>query len=139
METKKKNITASLLSAAIVGYWLINQLTIIDMTNTVQVAQALLTSLGLGIATSIGAVILLSVVVGIVYGKGEKPVFDERDKLIELYVMRAILIIFSLGFIITLGLIGWYDLSANVALVVLFLCMYGANIVGDMIKLYWYR
>ena len=81
----------------------------------------------------------MSILASILFGKGEKPVFDEGDKLIELYVMRAILVIFSLGFVITLGLVGWYSLSANMALLVLFLGMYGANIVGDLVKLYWYR
>jgi hypothetical protein len=49
------------------------------------------------------------------------------------------LVIFSIGFVTTLGLVGWYNLSINMSLVVLFLCMYAANIIGDLLKLYWYR
>ena len=139
MDTKKRNITASLLSAAVVGYWVYGQFGAVDMADQVQVGQFLLTTMGVGMVSNIVMVIVMSILASILFGKGEKPVFDERDKLIELYVMRAILVIFSLGFVITLGLVGWYSLSANMALLVLFLCMYGANIVGDLVKLYWYR
>lgn len=129
----------SLLSAAVVSYWIYGQYGAVDMGDQVQVGQFLLTTMGVGMLSNIVMVIVMSIVASILFGKGEKPVFDERDKLIELYVMRAILVIFSLGFVITLGLVGWYSLSANMALLVLFLCMYGANIVGDLVKLYWYR
>jgi len=135
MDTKKRNITASLLSAVVVSYWIYGQYGAVEMGDQVQVGQFLLTTMGVGMLSNI----VMSIVASILFGKGEKPVFDERDKLIELYVMRAILVIFSLGFVITLGLVGWYSLSANMALLVLFLCMYGANIVGDLVKLYWYR
>lgn len=139
MDTKKRNITASLLSAVVVSYWIYGQYGAVEMGDQVQVGQFLLTTMGVGMLSNIVMVIVMSIVASILFGKGEKPVFDERDKLIELYVMRAILVIFSLGFVITLGLVGWYSLSANMALLVLFLCMYGANIVGDLVKLYWYR
>ncbi|HCH23983.1 MAG TPA: hypothetical protein DE179_06770 [Oceanospirillaceae bacterium] len=128
-----------MLSAAVVSYWIYGQYGAVDMGDQVQVGQFLLTTMGVGMLSNIVMVIVMSIVASILFGKGEKPVFDERDKLIELYVMRAILVIFSLGFVITLGLVGWYSLSANMALLVLFLCMYGANIVGDLVKLYWYR
>ena len=109
------------------------------MTDPIQVGQFLLKTIGVSVITHIVMVIVLSLLVGIFTGKEEKPVFDERDQLIELYVMRVILVIFSIGFVITLGLVGWYNLSINMSLVVLFLCMYAASIIGDLLKLYWYR
>jgi hypothetical protein len=139
MDPKKKNIIASLITAGMVGYWMYNQFPIIDMTDPMQVGQFLLTTVGVSVITNIVLVIVLSLLVGIFAGKEEKQMFDERDQLIELYAMWAILVIFSIGFVITMGLVGWYDLSINMSLVVLFLCMYAANIMGDLLKLYWYR
>ncbi len=139
MDPKKKNIFASLITAGIVAYWMYNQFPIIDMTDPIQVGQFLLKTIGVSVITHIVMVIVLSLLVGIFTGKEEKPVFDERDQLIELYVMRVILVIFSIGFVTTLGLVGWNNLSINMSLVVLYLCMYAANIIGDLLKLYWYR
>ncbi|HBD23023.1 MAG TPA: hypothetical protein DC023_01200 [Oceanospirillaceae bacterium] len=139
MDPKKKNILASLITAGIVAYWMYNQFPIIDMADPIQVGQFLLKTIGVSVITHIVMVIVLSLLVGIFTGKQDNSVFDERDQLIELYVMRVILVIFSIGFVTTLVLVGWNNLSINMSLVVLFLCMYAANIIGDLLKLYWYR
>ena len=139
MDTKKRNVVVSLLSAVLVSIWFYDQYDLVDKTDAVQIGQFLLKAIGLGILFSITAAIVTTVFVAIVWGGLEKSVFDERDKLIELYVMRVILVVFSIGFVITLGLVGWYSLSMNMAMIVLFICMYGANVLGELVKYYWYR
>jgi len=34
---------------------------------------------------------------------------------------------------------GWQQLAANTALLSIFACMYIANLLGDLLKLFWYR
>ena len=139
MDAKRRRVFISLATALLVGSWLYSQVIAWPVLETVALGQLLVKVIGLSIAAHIVIFIVISIVSGIIWGKVEKDVTDERDAEIELYAMRLILVCFSLGMIITFAMMGWQQLGANAALLSIFVCMYVANIAGDILKLFWYR
>jgi len=143
MDAKRKNVLISLTTALIVGWWLYGQLTSWPTLETEALGRLLVKAIGVSIVvhivSAIVIVIAIATVAGIIWGKVDKDVTDERDVAIELYVMRLILVIFSIGLVVTFGLMGWQQLGANAALLYIFVAMYLANIAGDLLKLFWYR
>ena len=95
--------------------------------------------MGINIAAIIVGTIVITIVASLIWGRVEKDVTDERDDKIELYVMRLILVCFSMGMIVVFAMMGWQQLAANTALLSIFACMYIANLLGELLKLFWYR
>jgi len=139
MDAKRKRVLISLITAATVGAWLYFQLSSWPTLSASAVGKLLIQTIGISIVAHIINTIVITIAVGLLGGRIAKDVTDERDAAIELQAMRVILIGFSMGLMIIFALVGWHDLSATSALLAIFLCMYAANVVGDLLKLYWYR
>jgi hypothetical protein len=139
MDAKRKKVLISLITAASVGVWLYFQLNSWPDLSTSEVGKLLVKTIGISILAHIINTIVITIIVGLLGGSIATDVTDERDSAIELQAMRVILIGFSMGLVIIFAFVGWYDLSATSALLAIFLCMYAANVVGDLLKLYWYR
>tara|TARA_B110000967_G_C18708054_1_gene471273 strand:- start:321 stop:740 length:420 start_codon:yes stop_codon:yes gene_type:complete len=139
MDAKRKQVLISLITAATVGAWLYFQLSSWPSLSTSEVGKLLVKTIGISIVAHIINTIVITIVVGLLGGRIAKDVTDERDAAIELQAMRAILVGFSMGLVIIFALVGWCDLVATSALLAIFLCMYAANVAGDLLKLYWYR
>jgi hypothetical protein len=139
MDAKRKQVLISLITAATVGAWLYFQLSSSTSLSTSEVGKLLVKTIGISIVAHIINTIVITIVVGLLGGRIAKDVTDERDAAIELQAMRAILVGFSMGLVIIFALVGWCDLGATSALLTIFLCMYAANVAGDLLKLYWYR
>jgi hypothetical protein len=139
MDAKRKKVLISLITAASVGVWLYFQLNSWPDLSTSEVGKLLVKTIGISILAHIINTIVITIIVGLLGGSIATDVTDERDSAIELHAMRVILIGFSMGLVIIFAFVGWYDLSATSALLAIFLCMYAANVVGDLLKLYWYR
>jgi hypothetical protein len=139
MDAKRKKVLISLITAASVGVWLYFQLNAWTDLSTSEVGKLLVKTIGISIVAHIINTIVITIIVGLLGGSIEADVTDERDSAIELHAMRVILIGFSMGLVSIFAFVGWYDLSATSALLAIFLCMYAANVVGDLLKLYWYR
>ena len=139
MDAKRKQVLISLITAATVGAWLYFQLSSWPSLSTSEVGKLLVKTIGISIVAHIINTIVITIVVGLLGGRIAKDVTDERDTAIELQAMRAILVGFSMGLVTIFALVGWRDLVATSALLAIFLCMYAANVAGDLLKLYWYR
>lgn len=139
MNVKQKSPIISLLSAVMLTYWLCDNIEDVNSMVISALSQVLVQAMGVGILVVILLHVLWSVGSSLFSLSEEKSVTDERDDLIELYSMRVILIIFSLGMVGTLALAGWSELSSNMAVLLIFLSMFVANIVGDGLKIFWYR
>ena len=139
MDAKRKKVLISLVTAASVGVWLYFQLNSWPDLSTSEVGKLLVKTIGISILAHIINTIVITIIVGLLGGSIATDVTNERDSAIELHAMRVILIGFSMGLVIIFAFVGWYDLSATSALLAIFLCMYAANVVSDLLKLYWYR
>jgi Na+/H+ antiporter NhaD/arsenite permease-like protein len=63
---------------------------------------------------------------------------DERDKLIELKAIRISHWIFVMGFITAMGLLA-FGLKPYLMFVILFASGFGASVISELAKLYFYR
>lgn len=63
---------------------------------------------------------------------------DERDKLIELKASRVSHWVFTLGFIVAMGLLA-FGIQPYVMFIILFASGFGASIISELVKLYYYR
>lgn len=139
MNVKQKNPMISLLSVVAHTYWLYDNIEDVNNMNIADLSQVLIQAMGVGILVVVLLHVLWAVGSSLFSLAEEDSVTDERDDLIELYGMRVVLIIFSLGLVGTLALAGWNDLSSNMVVLLLYLSMFIANIIGDGLKVFWYR
>ena len=139
MDAKRRKVFISLATSLVVGWWLVNQVGQWDTIETAALGQLLVKAIGISILASIVSSIVITIVAGLIWGKVKQDVTDKRDDEIELYVMRLILVCFSIGLIVVFAMMGWQQLAANTALLSIFACMYIANLLGDLLKLFWYR
>jgi len=139
MDVKRRKVFISLAASFAVGWWLVSQVGQWDTIETVALGQLLIKAMGINIAAIIVGTIVITIVASLIWGRVEKDVTDERDDKIELYVMRLILVSFSMGMIVVFAMMGWQQLAANTALLSIFACMYIANLLGELLKLFWYR
>jgi len=139
MDVKRRKVFISLATSLVVAWWLINQIGLWETIDTAALGKLLIKALGLSIAVNIIGTIVITIVARMIYGEVDKDITDERDDKIELYVMRLILVCFSISLIVVFAMMGWQQLAANTALLIIYVCMYGANLAGDLLKLFWYR
>ncbi|MDC9720468.1 MAG: hypothetical protein PSN46_07060 [Gammaproteobacteria bacterium] len=139
MDAKRRKVFISLATSLVVGWWLVSEIGQWGSIETAALGQLLIKAIGLSIAANIAGVIIITLAVSLIWGKVDKDVTDERDAEIELYVMRLILVCFSMGLIVVFAMMGWQQLAANTALLSIYACMYAASIAGDLLKLFWYR
>ena len=99
MDAKRRKVFISLATSLVVGWWLVNQVGQWDTIETAALGQLLVKAIGISILASIVSSIVITIVAGLIWGKVEQDVTDERDDEIELYVMRLILVCFSIGLI----------------------------------------
>ncbi len=95
--------------------------------------------IGGGIVVSIVVQILVTIVHAIVT-KGYEPLMnDERDKLFSLKCMQIILMIFSVGFVVSMGLLALEMVAPHIVFLLIIFSMFIANFIGDSVKLFLYR
>jgi len=96
-----------------------------------------------GIGGSIILIIILHIIINIlssiVTGQYEKDIDDERDKIFELYALQISSVIFGISLVITLVLLGWFNLTITSGLIVITFSGFIGSIVSLFFKIYLYR
>ncbi len=95
--------------------------------------------MGAGIAAVIVLQIVFAIVNAMVTREEEKPVSDERDRLIDLKAMQVGYMVFSLGFVAAMGLLALGMAALQTALLIIVGAMFFASVIGDVVKLMLYR
>jgi len=101
---------------------------------------------GKSIFMLIGASIVITIIVHIVFAiakaviskESENTLSDERDKLIDLKGLQIFVIIFSIGFVGSMGILALGTESYLVFCLIIFF-MFVGNIIGDISKLFYYH
>lgn len=102
------------------------------------VGRSVLWMVGASIALSIVVQIIGAIVRAIVTGRSERPIRDERDKLIELKGMRATLLVFSLAYLWCMAALAFGMAAPNVFIGII-VAMFLASISGDATRMFLYR
>ena len=96
-----------------------------------------------GIGISIILIIILHIVINIlssiITGQYEKDIDDERDKIFELYALQVSSVIFGISLVITLVLLGWFNLTISAGLIIITFSGFIGSIVSLFFKIYLYR
>ena len=94
---------------------------------------------GGGIVVSIVVHILFTIIHAIVTKDYEPMMNDERDKLFDLKSMQIILLVFSFGFLVSMGVLALDVLAPALVFLLIIFFMFIANVIGDLVKLFLYR
>lgn len=94
---------------------------------------------GGGIVISIVVHILFTIIHALVTKSYEPMMNDERDKLFSLRSMQIILLIFSAGFMISMGMLALDIVAPHIVFLLIIFSMFIANFIGDFVKLFLYR
>jgi hypothetical protein len=82
--------------------------------------------------------IIYAIINRIVTNEDTPTINDERDKLIELKAIRISHWIFTFGFILAMGSLA-FSLPPYVMFITLFASGFGASIISELAKLYYYK
>ncbi|WP_421779957.1 hypothetical protein [Kiloniella litopenaei] len=94
---------------------------------------------GGGIVVSIVVHILFTIIHSIITKDYEPMMNDERDKLFDLKSMQIILLVFSFGFMVSMGILALDILAPSLVFLLIIFSMFIANVIGDLVKLFLYR
>ena len=103
------------------------------------VSKVLAQGIGISIILIIALNIVMNILFSMVTGKLEKDIDDERDKIFELYALQVSSAIFGIALVITLVLLGWFNLTINAGLIAITFSGFTASIVSLFLKVYLYK
>ena len=139
MNLKIRNTLAEIIGALIAMVWMWFKLNETSIMTIESVSKILAQGIGISIILIIALHIVFNILSSIITGKYEKDIDDERDKIYELYSLQLSSAIFGISLVITLVLLGWFNLSINTGLIAITFAGFIGSIVSLFLKIYLYR
>ena len=139
MNLKIRNTLAEIIGALIAMVWMWFKLNETSIMTIESVSKILAQGIGISIILIIALHIVFNILSSIITGKYEKDIDDERDKIYELYALQLSSAIFGISLVITLILLGWFNLTINTGLIAITFSGFIASIVSLFLKIYLYK
>ena len=139
MNIKIRNTVGEIIGALIAMIWMWLHLTERAIMTIDSVSKVLAQGIGISIILIIALNIVMNMLFSMVTGKLEKDIDDERDKIFELYALQVSSAIFGIALVITLVLLGWFNLTINAGLIAITFSGFTASIVSLFLKVYLYK
>ena len=139
MNIKIRNTVGEIIGALIAMIWMWLHLTERAIMTIDSVSKVLAQGIGISIILIIALNIVMNMLFSMVTGKLEKDIDDERDKIFELYALQVSSAIFGIALVITLVLLGWFNLTINAGLIAITFSGFTASIVSLFFKVYLYK
>ena len=139
MNIKIRNTLGEIIGALIAMIWMWLHLTERAIMTIDSVSRVLAQGIGISIILIIALNIVMNMLFSMVTGKLEKDIDDERDKIFELYALQVSSAIFGIALVITLVLLGWFNLTINAGLIAITFAGFTASIVSLFLKVYLYK
>ena len=139
MNIKIRNTLGEIIGALITMIWMWLHLTERAIMTIDSVSKVLAQGIGISIILIIALNIVMNMLFSMVTGKLEKDIDDERDKIFELYALQVSSAIFGIALVITLVLLGWFNLTINAGLIAITFSGFTASIVSLFLKVYLYK
>ena len=139
MNIKIRNTLGEIIGALVAMIWMWLHLTERAIMTIDSVSKVLAQGIGISIILIIALNIVINMLFSMVTGKLEKDIDDERDKIFELYALQVSSAIFGIALVITLVLLGWFNLSINAGLIAITFSGFTASIVSLFLKVYLYK
>ena len=139
MNIKIRNTVGEIIGALIAMIWMWLHLTERAIMTIDSVSKVLAQGIGISIILIITLNIVMNMLFSMVTGKLEKDIDDERDKIFELYALQVSSAIFGIALVITLVLLGWFNLTINAGLIAITFSGFTASIVSLFLKVYLYK
>ena len=139
MNIKIRNTLGEIIGALIAMIWMWLHLTERAIMTIDSVSKVLAQGIGISIILIIALNIVMNMLFSMVTGKLEKDIDDERDKIFELYALQVSSAIFGIALVITLVLLGWFNLTINAGLIAITFLGFTASIVSLFLKVYLYK
>ena len=139
MNIKIRNTVGEIIGALIAMIWMWLHLTERAIMTIDSVSKVLAQGIGISIILIIALNIVMNMLFSMVTGKLEKDIDDERDKIFELYALQVSSAIFGIALVITLVLLGWFNLAINTGLIAITFSGFTASIISLFLKIYLYK
>ena len=139
MNIKIRNTVGEIIGALIAMIWMWLHLTERAIMTIDSVSKVLAQGIGISIILIISLNIVMNMLFSMVTGKLEKDIDDERDKIFELYALQVSSAIFGISLVITLVLLGWFNLTINTGLIAITFSGFTASIISLFLKVYLYK
>ena len=139
MNIKIRNTLGEIIGALIAMIWMWLHLTERAIMTIDSVSKVLAQGIGISIILIIALNIVMNMLFSMVTGKLEKDIDDERDKIFELYALQVSSAIFGIALVITLILLGWFNLTINAGLIAITFSGFTASIISLFLKVYLYK
>ena len=139
MNIKIRNTVGEIIGALIAMIWMWLHLTERAIMTIESVSKVLAQGIGISIIIIIALNIVMNMLFSMVTGKLEKDIDDERDKIFELYALQVSSAIFGIALVITLVLLGWFNLTINAGLIAITFSGFTASIISLFLKVYLYK
>ena len=139
MNIKIRNTVGEIIGALIAMIWMWLHLTEMAIMTIDSVSKVLAQGIGISIIIIIALNIVMNMLFSMVTGKLEKDIDDERDKIFELYALQVSSAIFGIALVITLVLLGWFNLTINAGLIAITFSGFTASIISLFLKVYLYK
>ena len=139
MNIKIRNTLGEIIGALIAMIWMWLHLTERAIMTIDSVSRVLAQGIAISIILIIALNIVMNMLFSMVTGKLEKDIDDERDKIFELYALQVSSAIFGIALVITLVLLGWFNLTINAGLIAITFSGFTASIVSLFLKVYLYK
>ena len=139
MNIKIRNTLGEITGASIAMIWMGYNLTEASKMTIESVSKVLAQGIGISIILIIALTIALNILSSIITGQYEEDIDDERDKIFELYTLQVSSAIFGISLVITLVLLGWFNLTIISGLIAITFSGFIASIVSLFLKVYLYR
>jgi len=139
MNIKIRNTLGEITGASIAMIWMWTNLTEASNMTIESVSKVLAQGIGISIILIIALTIALNILSSIITGQYEEDIDDERDKIFELYTLQVSSAIFGISLVITLVLLGWFNLTIISGLITITFSGFIASIVSLFLKVYLYK
>jgi len=139
MNIKIRNTLGEITGASLAMIWMWFNLTEASTMNIESVSKVLAQGIGISIILIIVLHIILNILSSIITGHYEEDIDDERDKIFELYALQVSSAIFGISIVVTLVLLGWFNLTIITGLIAITFSGFIASIVSLLLKIYLYR
>jgi len=139
MNIKIRNTLGEITGASIAMIWMGYNLTEASKMTIESVSKVLAQGIGISIILIIALTIALNILSSIITGQYEEDIDDERDKIFELYTLQVSSAIFGISLVITLVLLGWFNLTIISGLIAITFSGFIASIVSLFLKVYLYK
>jgi len=139
MNIKIRNTLGEITGASLAMIWMWFNLTEASTMNIESVSKVLAQGIGISIILIIVLHIILNILSSIITGHYEEDIDDERDKIFELYALQVSSAIFGISIVVTLVLLGWFNLTIITGLIAITFSGFIASIFSLLLKIYLYR